>query len=125
MQENNIRNFDETFSELDNTTSFHEDPWLVDPEIIYYPEKLQFDLSLNVAKYILSMLPHEGNRLEEVCDEQGKFLNYKFIHGMDDEAADFYVRTMSSNLRRYFDSKVPASYAGERLGVDASPILTI
>lgn len=71
--------------------------------VIAYPPAIQFDLSLNIAKKTLAELSHIGNRIESVYDEDGNLLHTNFIAGMDDEAADFYIRTMSKNLRGCFN----------------------
>lgn len=115
----------ETINEDNSNINTPDFDLLLNASTIIYPEKLHFDLSLHVAKNTLSQLPHSGGRIEKVndggyiekvYDDKGELIESKFISGMDDEAAAFYIKTMSSNLRAYF-AKVPANYSSQQLAI--------
>ena len=114
MDDSNANIIDEAIigeGEIDDSSFFDS---LSNHKAIIYPERLHFDLSVNVAKSTLSLLSNKKNRTEAVYDKKGRYLYDQIIAGMDEASADFYIKRMSSNLRANF-SKTPFSYSGRKL----------
>lgn len=91
-----------------------------DVNFVFYPGELQFDLSVTVAKNTLNNLTSQKNRLEHEYNDAGEIISSNFVAGIDDDAAEFYVKTLSKNLRRYFEAPISSSFIVQQLAAAAA-----